>query len=75
MDSSHPNKEERPLGSAYIPYVKGVSKKFKYMGINSTLRHSSKLNTLLGDHIQKPGWKEIRNITHSVPIAFPVNVA
>jgi hypothetical protein len=27
--SSHPNKEKRPLGSVYIPYVKGVSEKFK----------------------------------------------
>jgi hypothetical protein len=27
--SSHLNKEEKLLGSVYIPYVKGVSKKFK----------------------------------------------
>jgi hypothetical protein len=27
--SSHPSKEERPLSSVYIPYVKGVSEKFK----------------------------------------------
>jgi hypothetical protein len=25
--SSHPNQEEEPLGSVYIPYVKGVSGK------------------------------------------------
>jgi hypothetical protein len=27
--SSHLNKEEKPLGSAYIPYVKDFSEKFK----------------------------------------------
>jgi hypothetical protein len=27
--TSPPKKEERPLSSLYIPYVKGVSKKFK----------------------------------------------
>jgi hypothetical protein len=30
--SSRPNKEENPLGSMYIPYVKGVSEKLKCIG-------------------------------------------
>jgi hypothetical protein len=29
--SSHLNKEEKPLGCMYIPHVKGVSEKFKYI--------------------------------------------
>jgi hypothetical protein len=29
---SFPNKEEKPLGSVYIPCVKGVSEKFKHIG-------------------------------------------
>jgi hypothetical protein len=30
--SSHPDKEEKPLGSVYIPNVKGVSEKFRRTG-------------------------------------------
>jgi hypothetical protein len=30
--SNSPNKQEKPLGSVYIPYVKGVSKKLKCIG-------------------------------------------
>jgi hypothetical protein len=30
--SSHRNKAEKPLGSVYIPYVKGDSEKFKRIG-------------------------------------------
>jgi hypothetical protein len=30
--SSRPNKEEKPLGSVYIPYVMGSSQMFKHMG-------------------------------------------
>jgi hypothetical protein len=29
---SHLNKEQKPLGSVYIPHVKDVSEKFKHMG-------------------------------------------
>jgi hypothetical protein len=31
-DSSRQNKEQKPLGSVYIPHVKGVSEKFKHIG-------------------------------------------
>jgi hypothetical protein len=30
--NSRQNKEQKPLGSVYIPYVKGVSEKFKRIG-------------------------------------------
>jgi hypothetical protein len=36
--SSHPNTEEKPLGSVYIPYVKGVSEKFKRIGNQYNIR-------------------------------------
>jgi hypothetical protein len=42
------DKEGKPPGSVYIPYVKGVSKKLKIYGIDMTLGRTSKLNTLLG---------------------------
>jgi hypothetical protein len=45
--SSRLNKEQKPLSSVYIPYVKGVSRSSKIQGIDIT---SSKLNTLLGVH-------------------------
>jgi hypothetical protein len=36
--SSHPNTEEKPLGSVYIPHVKGVSEKFKHIGNRYNIR-------------------------------------
>jgi hypothetical protein len=36
--NSRPNKEEKPLGSAYMPYVKGVSEKFKRTGTRYSIR-------------------------------------
>jgi hypothetical protein len=30
--SSHPSKEEKPVGSVYIPYAKGVLEKFEHIG-------------------------------------------
>jgi hypothetical protein len=47
--SSRLNEEQKPLGFVYIPYVKGVSEKFKRIG-DSTSEDSSKLNTFLGVH-------------------------
>jgi hypothetical protein len=34
----HPKTEEKPLGSVYIPYVKGVSEKFKRIGNRYNIR-------------------------------------
>jgi hypothetical protein len=36
--SSRPKQEEKPLGSVYIPYVKGVSEKFKRVGNRYNIR-------------------------------------
>jgi hypothetical protein len=36
--SGCPNKKENPLGSVYIPYVKGVSVKFKHIGNQYNVR-------------------------------------
>jgi hypothetical protein len=36
--SNHPNKEEKLLGSVYIPYAKGGSENFKLIGIIITVR-------------------------------------
>jgi hypothetical protein len=70
--SSWPNKEEKPLGSAYIPYVKGASEKFKCTGNWYSIRISSKLNTLLVhswkltqktyEEGHRVGWDEARNL-------------
>jgi hypothetical protein len=36
--SSHPNKEEEPLGSVYIPCMNSISEKFIHIGIQYNLR-------------------------------------
>jgi hypothetical protein len=36
--SSRPKTEDKPLGSVYIPYVKGVSEKFKCIGNSYNIR-------------------------------------
>jgi hypothetical protein len=36
--NSHPNKEEKPLGSVYIPYVKGVLENYKHIGNQYNIR-------------------------------------
>jgi hypothetical protein len=38
MGSNRQKKEEKPLGSVYIPYVKGVSDKFKRIGNQYNIR-------------------------------------
>jgi hypothetical protein len=38
--SSHPDKEEKPPGSVYIPYVNSISEKFKHIGNHYNERHS-----------------------------------
>jgi hypothetical protein len=43
--SSYPNTEERPLGSVYIPYVKGVSEKFKLIGNRHKIKTIFKTNS------------------------------
>jgi hypothetical protein len=59
----------------YIPYVKGVSERFKRTGNRTTSGLSSKLNTLLAVQSWKPGREEIRNRRHSASTVFPLNVA
>jgi hypothetical protein len=49
--NSYLTKEEKSLGSLYIPYVKGGSEKFKCIGNRYNIRRSSKLNTLFGVHL------------------------
>jgi hypothetical protein len=51
--SSRPNKEEKPLGSVYVPYVKGVSKKFKHIGNQSNIRMTFKTKYTLRSSLMK----------------------
>jgi hypothetical protein len=67
--SSHPNKEQKLLGSVYIPYVKGVSEKFRRIG-NRYIRTSSKLNTLMKTRPERDRYRQ-----HSASTVFPVNAA
>jgi hypothetical protein len=73
--SSHLNKEQKPLGSVYIPYVKGVSEKFKRIRNLYNNRTIFRTRHALGVHSWKPGHAEIRNRRHSASIASPVNAA
>jgi hypothetical protein len=36
--SRQKKKEEKPLGTVYIPYVKGISEKFKHIGNQYNIR-------------------------------------
>jgi hypothetical protein len=38
MGNSHLDKEEKPFGSVYIPYVKHISGKFNHMGNHYHIR-------------------------------------
>jgi hypothetical protein len=51
--SSHPNTEENPLGSVYIPYVKGVSEKFKRIGNRYNIRTIFKTKHKLRSSLMK----------------------
>jgi hypothetical protein len=64
--SSHLKKEQKPLGSVYIPYVKGVSESSNTHGIDTTLGWFSELKTLLGVHSRKPGRKETAQCIYSI---------
>jgi hypothetical protein len=44
--SNCPNKEEKPLGSVYIPYVKDVSEKFKHTGNQYNVRTERNLQQM-----------------------------
>jgi hypothetical protein len=72
--SSHLNKEQKPLGSVYIPHVKGVSEKFKHVGNHYNIRTIFKTKHTLRSWLKKPGRKEMGNRWHSASVAFPVNV-
>jgi hypothetical protein len=53
--SSRPNKEEKPLGSVYIPYMNGVSEKFKRIGNRYNIR-----NILKTKHTLRSSFMETR---------------
>jgi hypothetical protein len=72
--SSQPNTEEKPLGFVYIPYVKGVSKKFKRIGNRYDIRTIFKTKHKLRSLLMKPGQRELRNRRQGASIAFLVNV-
>jgi hypothetical protein len=59
----------------YIPYVKGVSEKIKYIGNRYNIRAIIKTKHTLRSSLTKPGRKESCNRQHSASIVFPVNVA
>jgi hypothetical protein len=51
--SSHPNTEEKPLGSVYIPHVKGVSEEFKRIGNRYEIRTIFKAKHKLRSSLMK----------------------
>jgi hypothetical protein len=51
--SSHRNKEQKPLGSVYIPYMKGVSEKFKCIGNRYNIRAILKTKHTLMSSLMK----------------------
>jgi hypothetical protein len=48
-----PNKEEKPLGSVYIPYVKGVSEKLKRIGNRYNIRTIFEIKHALRSSLKK----------------------
>jgi hypothetical protein len=51
--SSGPNKEEKPLGYVCIPYVKGVSEKFRCIGNRYNIRMMFKTKHIVGSSLMK----------------------
>jgi hypothetical protein len=51
--SCHLNKEQEPLGSVYVPYVKGVSEKFKLIGNPYNVRTIFKTEHTLKNSLTK----------------------
>jgi hypothetical protein len=51
--SSRPSEEEKPLGSVYIPYVKGISEKFKCIGNRYNIRTIFKTKHILRSSLMK----------------------
>jgi hypothetical protein len=68
--SSHLNKEQKPLGSVYIPYVKGVSEKFKCIG-NRDIRTIFKTKHTLRSSLTKTRPErvlhQVAQCTYSIP--------
>jgi hypothetical protein len=52
-DSSRPKKEDKPLSSVYIPYVKGVSEKFKRIGNRYNIRMIFRTNYTLRSSLMR----------------------
>jgi hypothetical protein len=73
--SSHLNTEEKPLGFVYIPYVKGISEKFRCIGNRYNIRTIFKTKHKLRSSLIKPGQREIHNRQQGASTAFLVNVA
>jgi hypothetical protein len=70
--SRQKKKEEKPLETVYIPYVKGISEKFKRIGNQYNIKTVFKLNTLynghLGEQDQKGVQSESRQLQNSTGI-------
>jgi hypothetical protein len=69
--SSRPEKEEKSLGYVYIPYVKGVSEKFKRIGnrynIKTIFRTKHTLRHSLMKTRQKLHWRNRQTVCRAAP--------
>jgi hypothetical protein len=74
-NGSHPNKEENTLGSVRIPYVRGVSEKFKHIGNRYNIRTIFKTKHTFRSSLIKNRPEKICNRRHTVSTSLPVNVA
>jgi predicted GIY-YIG superfamily endonuclease len=65
--SSHQKNEEKPLGSMYIPYVKGVSEKFKRIGNQYNIRTVFKTkHTLRSSLVRTRPKRYLQQMAHCV---------